>query len=185
MGSLYDLPLDAGDAGCVNAVIEIPLGDVNKYEYDPTLDVFRLARNLFSPVHYPGNYGFIPSTLGANGKPVAALVLASAPSFTGCLIEVRPLGLLEVHDEGVPEAKVVAVGKNSPRFRNVDDLSQVPEHLLREIETFFSSYKKLEGKRSESIAWHGVEATWAAIHHAHERWSASGDSPARARLDRT
>src|SRR3954465_3668078 len=109
MANLYELPIDYGDPDCVNAVIEIPMGDVNKYEYDPRLDVFRLARNIAASVHYPGNYGFIPSTLGMNGKPVAVLVLASAPSFTGCIVEVRPIGLLEVRDDGVNEAKVVAV----------------------------------------------------------------------------
>lgn len=168
MANLYELPIDCGTAECVNAVIEIPLGDVNKYQYDPHLDVFRLARNLFSPVHYPGNYGFIPSTLGVNGKPVAVLVLASSPSFTGCLVEVRPIGLLEIRDQGVPEAKVVAVGKNSPRFRDVDDISKVPSHLLREIETFFASYKQLEGKLSQTVAWHSAEATRIAIEHAHQ-----------------
>ena len=174
MANLYDLPVEGGAPDCVNAVIEIPLGDVNKYEYDPRLDLFRLARNLSSPLHYPGNYGFIPSTLGVNGKPVAVLVLASAPSFTGCLVEVRPIGLLEVHDDGVPEAKVIAVGKNSPRFRDISDLSQVPEHLLREIAVFFASYKALEGKTSQSIAWHGVEATWSAIQHAHQSFVTDG-----------
>jgi inorganic pyrophosphatase len=170
MSNLYELPVEGETSDCVNAVIEIPLGDVNKYEYDPHLDLFRLARNLSSPVHYPGNYGFIPSTLGDNGKPVAVLVLASAPSFTGCLVEVRPIGMLEVHDDGVPEAKVIAVGKHSPRFKGVTELEQVPEHLLREIAVFFASYKELEGRSSQSIAWHGLEATWSAIQHGHQNY---------------
>jgi inorganic pyrophosphatase len=168
MPNLYELPLDAGDPAAVNVVIEIPMGDVNKYEYDPGLDVFRLARNIGVAVHYPGNYGFIPSTLGLNGKPVAALVLASAPSFAGCVVEVRPIGLLEVIDRGVPEAKVVAVGKASPRFKDVLDISQAPQHLVREIAAFFSTYKALETTKSESAAWYGLDDTWAAIRHAHQ-----------------
>jgi inorganic pyrophosphatase len=168
MANLYELPLDSGDPEAVNAVIEIPMGDVNKYEYDPRLDLFRLARNIAASVYYPGNYGFIPSTLGINGKPFAVLVLASAPSFSGCLVEVRPIGLLQVNDEGVPEAKVVAVGKNSPRFKDVREISQAPQHLVREIAAFFSMYKDLESTSSESVAWYGVEDTWSAIRDAHQ-----------------
>lgn len=171
MSNLYELPLDCGNSECVNAVIEIPMGEANKYEYDPRLDLFRLARNLASSVHYPGNYGFIPSTLGGNGKPLAALVLSSAPSFSGCIVEVRPIGLLEVLDEGRPEAKVVAVGKNSPRFREVLDISQAPKHLVREIAAFFSMYKDLETTSSESVAWYGVEDTWTAIRHASQTFA--------------
>jgi inorganic pyrophosphatase len=167
MANLHELPLDSGDSDAVNAVIEIPMGDTNKYEYDPRLDLFRLARKFAVSVHYPGNYGFIPSTLGANGKPVAVLVLASAPSFTGCLVEVRPIGLLEVSDDGVNEAKVIAVGKHSPRFRDVREISQAPQHLVREIAAFFSMYKDLDAASSESVAWYDVEGTWAAIRHAH------------------
>jgi len=170
MACLYDLPLDNGDPGAVNAVIEIPMGEVNKYVYDPQLDVFRLDRNLSFPVHYPGNYGFVPSTLGINGKPVAALVLASVPSFPGCIVEVRPIGLLEVRDEGVPEAKVVAVGKNSPRFKDVTEISHAPQHLVREIAAFFSMYKDLTSKTSEAVAWYGLDDTWTAIRHAHQTY---------------
>ncbi len=167
MHNLHELPIHGDDTECVNAVIEIPMGDVNKYVYDPRLDVFRLDRNLFSPVHYPGNYGFIPSTLGDNGKPIAVLVLASASSFAGCIVEVRPIGLLEVRDDGLAEAKVIAVGKNSPRFKEVSNISQAPQHLIREIGAFFAMYKDLESKTSEVVAWYGPEDTWAAIQHAH------------------
>lgn len=168
MANLFELPLRSGDSDAVNAVIEIPMGDANKYVYDPRLDLFRLARNIAASVHYPGNYGFIPSTLGENGKPLAVLVLASAPSFTGCLVEVRPIGLLQVNDEGVPEAKVVAVGKQSPRFKDVLEISQAPQHLVREIAAFFSMYKDLETTSSESVAWFSLEDTMSAIRHAHQ-----------------
>jgi len=179
MSNLYELPLDAGNADAVNAVIEVPMGDTNKYEYDPKLELFRLARKFGVSVHYPGNYGFIPSTLGVNGKPLAVLVLASAPSFTGCLVEVRPIGLLEVSDEGVHEAKVVAVGKHSPRFKDVLEISQAPQHLVREIAAFFSMYKDLDATSSEAVAWYGVEDTWTAIRHAHAEF-AKGASGGRS-----
>jgi inorganic pyrophosphatase len=180
MANLHELPLDSGNDDAVNAVIEIPMGDTNKYEYDPVLDVFRLARKFAAAVHYPGNYGFIPSTLGVNGKPVAVLVLASQPSFTGCLVEVRPIGLLEVSDEGVHEAKVVAVGRNSPRFKDVREIAQAPQHLVREIAAFFSMYKDLDATSSESVAWYGVEDTWRAIRHAHQAFLESRTPEPRA-----
>src|SRR2546425_2400034 len=113
------LTLPIGDAAPdeVNAVIEIPRGQTNKYEYDKELHVFRLDRNLFSPVHYPGDYGFIPSTLADDGDPLDVLVLVDAPSFSGCVMEVRPIGILEMLDQGLGDEKVLCVGKNNPRYK--------------------------------------------------------------------
>lgn len=88
------LPIGQDAPEVVNAVVEIPRGGANKYEYDKTLRVFRLDRSLYSPVHFPGDYGFIPSTLGSDGDALDVLILVDEPSFTGCLIEVCPVGLL-------------------------------------------------------------------------------------------
>lgn len=112
------LKLPVGDEypDAVNAVIEIPGDAVNKYEYDKKLNVFRLDRNLYSPVHYPGDYGFIPSTLSEDGDPLDVLVMVDAPSFPGCVMTVRPIGLLEMLDQGVLDEKVLAVGKTNPRY---------------------------------------------------------------------
>ena len=92
MPNYLTLPIGEGAPDEINAVIEIPRGQTNKYEYDKQLNVFRLDRNLFSPVHYPGDYGFIPSTLSDDGDPLDVLVLVDAPSFPGCLMTVRPRG---------------------------------------------------------------------------------------------
>ena len=94
------LPIGEKAPHRINAVIEIPKDSVNKYEYDKQLHVFKLDRTLFSPVHYPGDYGFIPCTLGQDGDPLDVLVLVEAPSFPGCLIEVRPIGVLQMVDQG-------------------------------------------------------------------------------------
>ena len=91
MLNYLELPVGANSPEVINAVIEIPLEGINKYEYDKELHVFRLDRNLYSPVHYPGDYGFIPSTLGDDGDPLDVLVLVDAPSFPGCVMEVRPI----------------------------------------------------------------------------------------------
>jgi len=95
------LPLGDKAPEVVNMVVEIPLQSINKYEYDKKLHVFRLDRNLYSPVHFPGDYGFLPSTLSHDGDPLDVLVLVDSPSFTGCVMEVRPIGVLDMLDQGV------------------------------------------------------------------------------------
>src|SRR5436305_8814111 len=114
MTNYLTLPIGDSIPEVVHAVIEIPLEGINKYEYDKKLHVFRLDRNLYSPVHYPGDYGFIPSTLADDGDPLDVLVLVDAASFPGCLQEVRPIGVLEMLDQGLGDEKVLCVGKNNP-----------------------------------------------------------------------
>src|SRR5438034_10596634 len=115
------LALPIGDAAPdeVNAVIEIPRGQTNKYEYDKQLHVFRLDRNLYSPVHYPGDYGFIPRTLSDDGDPLDVLVLVDAPSFTGCVMTGRPTGFPDMVDQGKGRETVLAVGVPHPIYTEV------------------------------------------------------------------
>jgi inorganic pyrophosphatase len=162
----------------VNAVIEIPLEGISKYEYDKDLHVFRLDRNLFSPVHYPGDYGFIPSTLSDDGDPLDVLVLVPSPTFPGCIQEVRPIGLLEMLDQGVLDEKVLAVGKHNPRYANVWNHTDVYPHMLKEITHFFSVYKDLEGKRVEIKGWH--DAAYARDHILHSIKQFDDDKAAKA-----
>jgi inorganic pyrophosphatase len=154
MTDYLTLPIGEKSPEAVNAVIEIPGESINKYEFDKQLKVFRLDRNLYSPVHYPGDYGFIPSTLSEDGDPLDVLVLVDAPSFPGCVMTVRPIGLLEMLDQGVLDEKVLAVGKNNPRYTDVWNYSEIYPHMLKEITHFFSIYKDLEGKRVEVGGWH-------------------------------
>jgi len=164
------LPIGNGAPNLVNAVIEIPRDSVNKYEYDKQLHVFRLDRTLFSPVHYPGDYGFIPHTLGLDGDPLDVLVLVEAPSFPGCLMEVRPIGVLRMVDQGEGDEKILAVAESDPLYREVKDFSGVFEHTLREIEHFFAIYKKLEGKKTEISGWDGVETARKIIAEGAKRF---------------
>jgi len=149
------LALPIGDVAPdeVNAVIEIPRGQTNKYEYDRQLHVFRLDRNLYSPVHYPVDYGFIPSTLSDDGDPLDVLVLVDAPSFTGCVMTVRPIGMLRMMDQGREDEKILAVGTNNPIYQDVHDYTEVYAHVLREIEHFFTIYKELEAKTTRINGW--------------------------------
>jgi len=162
MINYLELPIGDKSPESINAIIEIPAEGINKYEYDKKLHVFRLDRNLYSPVHYPGDYGFIPSTLSDDGDPLDVLVLVDAASFPGCVMEVRPIGLLEMLDQGVLDEKVLAVGKGNPRYKDVWNYSEIYPHMLREITHFFSIYKDLEGKRVEIKGWH--DAAYAREH---------------------
>jgi inorganic pyrophosphatase len=166
------LPIGTGSPKLVNAVIEVPLGEVNKYEYDSALQVFRLDRPLYASVHYPGEYGFIPSTLGPDGDPLDILVLAGQPSFPGCLVEVRPVGILNMLDQGVPDAKVLAVGARNPQHLQIHDHADVEPHILREIEHFFSVYKELEGKRTKILGWRNAGNARQLIGKTHRAFQA-------------
>ena len=151
------LPAGANAPDIVNAVIEIPRDGITKYEYDKQLHVFRLDRNLYSPVHYPGDYGFIPSTLGDDGDPLDVLVLVDTPSFTGCLQEVRPIGVMEMLDQGEGDEKILCVGVANPRYKDVNNYSDIYPHILKEITHFFSIYKDLEHKNVEVNGFRDAE----------------------------
>ena len=157
MPNYLELPVGPKAPELVNAVIEIPLEGISKYEYDKELHVFRLDRNLYSPVHYPGDYGFIPSTLGDDGDPLDVLVLVDTPSFPGCIQEVRPIGVLEMIDGGEGDEKVLCVGEGNPRYKDVYNYSDIYPHILKEITHFFSIYKDLEGKTVEVRGWRDAE----------------------------
>jgi len=149
----YELPPGPDIPHMVNAVIEIPKGSAHKYEYDKDLNVFKLDRTLYSPVHYPGAYGFIPRTLAEDGDPLDVVVIIDGPTFTGCLIEVRPLGVLVMRDDMGLDHKILGVPVNDPRMREVHGLQHLPSHYLKETDYFFNIYKELEGKKSDTYGW--------------------------------
>ena len=161
--NLYYLP--AGDKApeIVQAVIEVPMDSANKYEYDPESGVFRLDRVLYSPMHYPGDYGFVPSTLADDGDPVDVLVLMNRPTFPGAVLQVRPLGFLEMSDEKGRDQKVLAVPADDPRFDANRHIHTISPHRLNEIEHFFEIYKELEGKETKVDGWRGMEETYTLI----------------------
>ncbi|MBX9601486.1 MAG: inorganic diphosphatase [Bryobacteraceae bacterium] len=136
-------------------IVEIPKGTANKYEYDKELHVFKLDRVLYSPMHYPGDYGFIPGTLAGDNDPMDVLALTNAPTFTGCLYEVRPVGVLNLTDRSETDQKILAVPKGDPRYAEIHTIDQVFPHVRREIEHFFLIYKELQGVTTESSGWEG------------------------------
>ena len=147
------LPLGPRAPATVHAVIEIPAHSRNKYEYDESLGVFRLDRTLYSPVEYPFEYGFFPSTRGGDGDALDVLLLTTEPTFPGCVVEVRPVARLGLRDRASEDAKILAVPAADPRFLSIRDLPTVPKHTLREIEEFFRTYTVLEGKRKILKGW--------------------------------
>lgn len=134
-------------------IVEIPKNSSNKYEYDHDLNMFRLDRALYSPMHYPGDYGFIPSTLADDGDPLDVLCLVQEPSFTGCLMTVRPVGILRLKDQKEGDEKVLAVPTKNPRYDQIHTLDQIFPHVRRELEHFFAIYKELQGAVMQLDGW--------------------------------
>jgi inorganic pyrophosphatase len=154
----------------IDVVIEIPKGSRNKYELDHERNVIRLDRRLFSATVYPADYGFVPDTLAEDGDPLDALVLLEDATFPGCWITARPLGLLWMQDEAGPDAKLICVAEGDPRWRDVEELHQLPEELLEEIKHFFDVYKMLEPEKSSSTAgFEGRKAAWREVAAAERR----------------
>jgi inorganic pyrophosphatase len=151
-------------------IVEIPKNSGNKYEYDGQLGVFRLDRALYSSVHYPGDYGFIPGTLAPDGDPLDVLVLVEEASFPGVLITVRPVGFLDMVDDEELDQKILAVPHRDPRFDQIHTIDQVFPHSLREIEHFFTIYKELEGKRTEMRGWKGPREARELIRSSRENY---------------
>ncbi len=159
----HDIPTGAEPPAIVNAIIEIPTNTRNKYELDKTLGIFRLDRVLASAVHYPGDYGFFPRTLGDDGDPLDVLVITTIPVFTGCLVECRPIGLFHLIDRGKADEKVLAVPISDPYSEGVNELEDIPKHTLKEIEHFFQVYKDLEGVQTRTRGFEGAKEAREAI----------------------
>jgi len=175
----HDIPAGPRVPEIVTAVIEIPTNERNKYELDKELGLFRLDRVLYSAMHYPGDYGFIPRTLGDDGDPLDILVFSTIPVFPGCLVDARPVGLFHLIDRGRSDEKVLAVPLGDPYTAEMTDLRHVPAHSLKEIEHFFKVYKDLEGATTESRGFEGADAARASIVRAQRLYEARfGDSQA-------
>lgn len=154
----------------VTAIIEIPRGSRNKYELDKQTGMFRLDRLLYSAVHYPGDYGFIPRTLAGDHDPLDVLVMTTVPTFTGCLIEARPLGVFVMHDRDETDEKILAVPLRDPLYTEYQELGDVAPHFLREVEHFFAIYKDLEGTKASVVGWSGMDVALDVIRDSRARY---------------
>ena len=159
----------------IHAYIEIPRGSRNKYELDKETGLLRLDRLLYSSVHYPGDYGFVPQTLADDGDPLDVLVLTTEPTFPGCLILVRPIGVFSMSDEKGRDEKVLCVPLADPHRRQVRGLNDLPPHLLDEIHHFFAVYKELEGISTTTEGWEDRVVARELIRRAMDEYSPPED----------
>lgn len=153
--------------GLIDVFVEIPKGSRNKYEVDKKTGAIRLDRRLFSATVYPGDYGFVVDTYAEDGDALDALVLVIDPTFSGCIVTARPLGMFVMEDEKGRDVKVVCVVHNEPMYEQTTDLNNLPRVVLDEIQHFFNVYKTLEpDKRMTDLGYEGREAALAEIARA-------------------
>ncbi len=155
----------------VNAIVEIPKGRRSKFELDKETGLFKLDRYLYSSSHYPGDYGFIPQTLAEDGDALDVLVMVNEPTFTGCLIQARVIGLFRMKDRGLADYKVLGVPHSDPLFAEYRDLDDVPPHFLREVEHFFATYKQLEGAEIQPGGWGPAQEAIAEVNASVARFT--------------
>jgi inorganic pyrophosphatase len=156
----------------IEMIVEIPQGSRNKYEMDHSIGRIRLSRMLFTSTRYPVDYGYIADTLAEDGDPLDIMVLLDEPTFPGCSIMVRPIGLFWMSDENGPDAKILSVPARDARFADIRELRHVTEHSLAEIRHFFETYKELEpGKGTDIRGWQDRPSAEREITDAGKRWS--------------
>ena len=159
----HDVSLGSKSPKIINSIIEISKGSNAKYELDKETGMKKLDRFLFSSVHYPGDYGFVPQTLWDDGDPLDIVVLTGNPVYPMTLAEVRPIGLMKMIDNNEKDDKILAVYERDPRFKEFTDLKHIPKHILSEIKHFFETYKQLQGKKVKVLDVSGKEAAYKAI----------------------
>ena len=179
--SLHLVPAGNNVPDDVNVVIEIPLNSpAIKYEVDKDSGAIFVDRMLKTAMHYPCNYGYVPDTLCGDGDPVDVLVVMPLPVLPGCVVTCRPVGMLRMTDEAGEDAKVIAVPTDDVTgyYRNVKDVSDLPEVLLDQIAHFFDHYKDLERNKWVKIeGWEGVDSARQEINEAVERFNAEPEKP--------
>ena len=164
-----EIPAGRNPPSLINVLIETPKGSKNKYEVSKNFNVIFLDRVLHSSVIYPLAYGLIPKTYYDDGDPLDAMVMISESTFPGCVVESRPIGILNMVDEAGEDDKVLTVAIGDPRFSEIKSIDDVSSHQLNEITEFFKTYKSLEeGKDTEVLGWKGVEEAQAAVMHGIE-----------------
>ena len=156
-------------------VVEIPRGGRNKYEFDPELGALKLARFISASVVYPTEYGYVPETIAPDGDPLDVLVCVSEPTFPGCMIETKVIGLFKMADEKGPDDHVVCVPFNDPTWNKLNDVEDLPDQLRKEIGHFFDIYKDLDPDRhSEVRGWGDRQAALETIEQARQAFRENG-----------
>lgn len=160
----------------VPALIEIPRLSKTKFEIDKKTGLLKVDRVLYSSVHYPANYGFIPRTFCDDGDPLDILVLGQAVVYPLSIMRAKPIGYMKMVDQGKMDDKIIAVHVDDPEFSHYESTSELPPHVLMEIRNFFEIYKNLEGKRVEVHGMHGRDEALAVIREALDLYRRNEDS---------
>ncbi len=164
----HDLPNPVSSAGeAFNVVIEIPRGSKVKYEVDKPTGMLRVDRILYSAVHYPANYGFLPRSYCGDGDPLDVLVLGNEPVYPLSIMQARAIGVMRMEDQGQDD-KIIAVHVHDPAFAEYMDLEQLPSHTALEIQRFFQDYKILENKHVKVDSMEGRELAVRIVREAFE-----------------
>ena len=164
---LESVPVGEDAPEVVNAVVEVPVGSRNKYEYQPEFGLISRDRVLPGGVRYPTDYGFIPSTVTDDGEPLDVMVAAYDPVFPGCVLRARPVGVLDATDGSGADRTIVAVPGDDPRFADIRELDDLSGENLREIEQFYVTYKQLEGDEEAEIhGWLSKQGAQEIIHES-------------------
>jgi len=159
---MKDIPPGPKIPETIYAVVEIPKGGSNKYEYSEKLQAFVLDRVLYGAVFYPTEYGFIPSTAAEDNDPLDVMVITSTPTFTGCVLESQPIAVLKLTDSGENDYKIIAVAKNDPHLGEINSLKTLPVHFKKEVEDFWENYSRLQPRKKILID------RWGGKKQAHE-----------------
>jgi inorganic pyrophosphatase len=156
------------DKKLVNVIIETPRDSQNKFVYDPSLRIFKLKKTLPMGTTFPFDFGFIPNTQGADGDPIDVLVIMDQHAFPGCLIQCRPLGMLEAEQtekdkKPIRNDRVIAVADCSVAYQNITNIKELNKSMVEEIENFFIDYNKHEGKKFKPVRWCSAVRTMKMI----------------------
>lgn len=160
-----------GTPDAMNVIVEVPRNSRNKYEIDKETGLIALDRVLHTAQVYPVDYGFVPQTLWDDGDALDVIILTTETLVPGILVHVRPIALLDMVDGGEPDAKVLGVPVSDPRWNNVKDLKDANQHVIKEIEHFFLTYKQLQNKTVELHGWKGAKDAQEAFERAHQMYT--------------
>jgi len=177
MNLWHELPPGPEAPDVIYAIVEIPKGSRNKYEYHKGTGIIKLDRVLYSSLHYPGDYGLIPRTYYEDGDPLDVLVMINEPTFPGCIIEARPIGIFRMMDRDRPDDKILAVPHTDPLMRDYHGIEDIPQHYLSEVAHFFEVYKDLEGVRVVPKGWENAQSARQSIEHAIELYQKTFQPP--------
>lgn len=166
----HEVPIGPDAPETFQTVIEIPRGSKIKYELDKETGLIRVDRVLYSSVIYPANYGFIPQTFGDDNDPLDVLVIMQEPVAPLSMLRARPIGLMEMFDEGQSDEKIICIHLDDPAFNGYYHIWELPEHALREVKRFFEDYKKLEDKEVKVDNFLGPDKARSVVAKAMKRY---------------